>query len=65
MKKMARIVDDQNSRDPNYIRMSDDFDKSIAFNAALDLALQGNSSPSGYTEPILHERRILLKSKSS
>jgi malate synthase len=42
--------------------MSNDFEKSIAFNASLDLILEGNISPSGYTEPILHKRRLELKS---
>ena len=62
MKKMAKVVDDQNKDDKNYISMSDDFDKSIAFKASLDLILEGNISPSGYTEPILHKRRLELKS---
>jgi malate synthase len=43
--------------------MSNDFEKSIAFNASLDLIIEGTISPSGYTEPILHKRRIELKSK--
>ena len=62
MKKMAKIVDDQNKIDVNYTPMSKDFDNSIAFNASLDLILEGTVSPSGYTEPILHKRRIELKS---
>jgi len=62
MKKMAKIVDDQNKTDVNYTPMSKDFDNSIAFNASLDLILEGTVSPSGYTEPILHKRRIELKS---
>ena len=62
MKKMAKVVDDQNKDDKNYISMSDDFNKSIAFKASLDLILEGNISPSGYTEPILHKRRLELKS---
>jgi len=62
MKKMAKVVDDQNKDDKNYMSMSDDFDKSIAFKASLDLILEGNISPSGYTEPILHKRRLELKS---
>ena len=63
MKKMAKIVDKQNKSDLNYIPMSNDFEKSIAFNASLDLIIEGTISPSGYTEPILHKRRIELKSK--
>ena len=62
MKKMAKVVDDQNKNDKSYIAMSNDFEKSIAFNASLDLILEGNISPSGYTEPILHKRRLELKS---
>ena len=63
MKKMAKIVDKQNKSDLNYTPMSNDFEKSIAFNASLDLIIEGTISPSGYTEPILHKRRIELKSK--
>ena len=62
MKKMAKIVDEQNKTDPNYIAMSKDFENSTAFKASLDLILDGTISPSGYTEPILHKRRIELKS---
>jgi malate synthase len=63
MKKMAKIVDDQNNDDLNYKSMSTNFEKSIAFQASLDLIIQGTVSPSGYTEPILHKRRIELKSR--
>ena len=45
----------------NYISMSKDFENSIAFKASLDLVLEGDISPSGYTEPILHKRRLQLK----
>ena len=62
LKKMAKIVDDQNKNDKNYSPMSNHFESSIAFKASLDLIVQGTVSPSGYTEPILHERRIELKS---
>ena len=62
LKKMAKIVDDQNKNDKNYTPMSNHFESSIAFKASLDLIVQGTVSPSGYTEPILHERRIELKS---
>ena len=63
LKKMAKIVDDQNQNDINYIPMSKDFENSLAFKASLDLIIQGTVSPSGYTEPILHKRRLQLKSK--
>ncbi len=62
MKKMAKVVDEQNKNDSNYIPMSKNFDKSIAFKASLDLVLEGDVSPSGYTEPILHKSRLELKS---
>ena len=62
MKKMAKVVDEQNKNDNNYIPMSKDYDKSIAFRASLDLVLEGDVSPSGYTEPILHKCRLQLKS---
>ncbi len=62
MKKMAIKVDDQNKRDPNYERMSKDFDNSLAFKAACDLIFDGINQPSGYTEPILHRMRISKKS---
>ena len=62
LKKMAKIVDDQNKNDINYIPMSKDFENSLAFKASLDLIIEGTVSPSGYTEPILHKRRLELKS---
>ncbi|MDC0975877.1 malate synthase G [Alphaproteobacteria bacterium] len=61
MKKMARIVDKQNENDPSYKSMSENFANSIAFKASVDLVIEGTISPSGYTEPILHRRRIQLK----
>ena len=62
MKDMAKIVDDQNKNDPNYIRMSENYDKSIAFKTACDLIFMGKEQPSGYTEPLLHLNRIAKKS---
>jgi len=62
MKKMASIVDKQNRNDSNYKKMSDNFDNSIAFSAACDLVFKGRVQPSGYTEPILHQKRLEKKS---
>ena len=61
MKKMAKIVDDQNKNDPSYQKMSDNFGRSIAFSAACDLVFKGRVQPSGYTEPLLHQRRLERK----
>ncbi len=61
MKKMAKIVDKQNENDANYKKMSEDFENSIAFSAACDLVFKGRVQPSGYTEPLLHEKRLLKK----
>ena len=61
MKKMAKIVDDQNKNDSSYNKMSEDFDNSTAFAAACDLVFEGRVQPSGYTEPLLHKRRLEKK----
>ena len=61
MKKMAVVVDQQNEGDPEYINMSPSFE-GIAFSAAVDLAIKGRTQPSGYTEPILHSKRLDFKS---
>ncbi len=61
MKKMAEIVDKQNQNDKNYIKMSNNFEKSIAFKTACDLIFKGKEQPSGYTEPLLHLNRIKKK----
>ena len=65
MKAMAKIVDKQNDGDKKYIKMSDNFEKSIAFKAACDLIFKGKDQPSGYTEPLLHENRIIKKASQS
>ena len=61
MKKMAKIVDEQNKNDRSYQKMSPSFEKSIAFKAACDLIFHGRSQPSGYTEPLLHLNRLIKK----
>ena len=62
MKRMAVIVDQQNSGDPQYQSMSPSYD-GIAFEAACNLAIEGRTQPSGYTEPILHKMRLRFKAK--
>ena len=67
MKKMAKIVDQQNIKDPAlkgypvYESMAIDYNKSVAFKAATELVFHGKKQPSGYTEPILHLNRLLKK----
>ena len=61
MKEMAKVVDKQNEGDKNYIKMSDNFEKSLAFNTACNLIFKGKDQPSGYTEPLLHSNRITKK----
>ena len=63
MKKMAKIVDQQNISDNSYQAMSTDFTNSVAFKAACQLVFDGTVQPNGYTEPLLHEFRKLKKSE--
>ncbi len=63
MEKMAKLVDEQNANDKEYIAMCPEPENAIAYQAAMELIYEGKAQPSGYTEPVLHRKRLEMKAK--